>query len=94
MAAQQQEPITDIRLKLVGEDGNAFMIMGRARQALRRNGRADLIGRIAKGCTGGRCDRHEASCGRYPDRERKTNRRLAADPAGRHNGKGNGNGNG
>ena len=24
MAAQQQEPITDIRLKLVGEDGNAF----------------------------------------------------------------------
>lgn len=54
MATQQQEPITDIRLKLVGEDGN--MIMGRARQALRRNGRADLIEQFTKECTSGSYD--------------------------------------
>jgi len=49
----QQEPITNIKLKLVGEDGNAFSIMGRARQALRRNGRADLIEQFTKECTSG-----------------------------------------
>lgn len=65
MAAQQQEPITDIRLKLVGEDGNVFMIMGRARQALRRNGRADLIEQFTKECTSGNYDNLLATCARY-----------------------------
>lgn len=63
MATQQQEPITDIRLKLVGED--AFMIMGRARQALRRNGRADLIEQFTKECTSGNYDNLLATCARY-----------------------------
>lgn len=65
MATQQQEPITDIRLKLVGEDGNACMIMGRARQALRRNGRADLIEQFTKECTSGNYDNLLATCMRY-----------------------------
>ena len=65
MATQQQEPITDIRLKLVGEDGNAFMIMGRARRALRRNGRADLIEQFTKECTSGNYDNLLATCMRY-----------------------------
>ena len=65
MATQQQEPITDIRLKLVGEDGNAFMIMGRAMQALRRNGRADLIEQFTKECTSGNYDNLLATCMRY-----------------------------
>ena len=65
MATQQQEPITDIRLKLVGEDGNAFMIMGRARLALRRNGRADLIEQFTKECTSGNYDNLLATCMRY-----------------------------
>ena len=36
-------PRTNIRVKLVGEDGNAFAILGRVRQALRRGGRGDLV---------------------------------------------------
>jgi len=51
--AAAKTPITDIRLKLVGEDGNAFSIMGRARQALRRNGRSDLIEAYTKEATSG-----------------------------------------
>jgi len=51
--ATAKEPITDIKLTLVGEDGNAFAIMGRARQALRRNGRSDLIDAYTKEATSG-----------------------------------------
>lgn len=34
---------TDIQCVLIGLDGNAFAIMGRVIEALRRGGRADLI---------------------------------------------------
>lgn len=67
MVTQQQEPITDIKLKLVGEDGNAFSIMGRARQALRRNGRADLVEQFTKECTSGDYANLLATCARYFD---------------------------
>jgi len=33
---------TNITVKLVGEDGNAFMILGRVSKALKRAGHADL----------------------------------------------------
>ena len=36
-------PKTDVTVRLVGEDGNAFAIMGRVIAALRRAGHADLI---------------------------------------------------
>ena len=65
---QQQaakEPITDIKLTLVGEDGNAFAIMGRARQALRRNGRADLIEAFTREATQGSYTELLACCMRY-----------------------------
>lgn len=65
MVTQQQEPITDIKLKLVGEDGNAFSIMGRARQALRRNGRADLVEQFTKECTSGDYANLLETCARY-----------------------------
>ena len=67
--ATQQEPITNLKLKLVGEDGNAFMIMARARQLLRRNGRADLIERFTRECTSGDYDTLLATCARYFDCE-------------------------
>jgi hypothetical protein len=35
-------PKTDVKVKLVGEDGNAFAIMGAVRGALERNGHEDL----------------------------------------------------
>ena len=67
--ATQQEPITNLKLKLVGEDGNAFSIMARARQLLRRNGRADLIEQFTKECTSGSYDNLLATCARYFDCE-------------------------
>ena len=60
-----EKPITNLKLKLVGEDGNAFMIMGRARQLLRRNGRADLIEQFTKECTSGSYENLLATCARY-----------------------------
>ena len=36
-------PKTNIRVRLVGQDGNAFAILARVRSALRRGGRADLV---------------------------------------------------
>lgn len=36
-------PKTNIKVKLIGEDGNAFAILGRVKEALLRGGRADLI---------------------------------------------------
>jgi len=63
--AAAKEPVTDIGLKLVGEDGNAFAIMGRARQALRRNGRADLIEAFTKECTSGDYNNLLATCMKY-----------------------------
>ena len=65
--ATQQEPITNLKLKLVGEDGNAFSIMARARQPLRRNGRADLIEPFTNECTSGSYDHLLATCARYFD---------------------------
>jgi len=32
------EPITNVRVKLVGEDGNAFAILGRVRKAMKKAG--------------------------------------------------------
>ena len=36
-------PKTTIKVKLVGEDGNAFAVIGAVTKALRRGGRADLV---------------------------------------------------
>lgn len=46
-------PKTSIRVKLVGEDGNAFAILARVRSALRRGGRADLVESFTKEATSG-----------------------------------------
>ena len=46
-------PKTSIRVKLVGEDGNAFAILARVRSALRRGGRADLVEPFTKEATSG-----------------------------------------
>ena len=39
---------TDIVVQLVGEDGNAFAIMGKVTKALKRNGHADLVDAFRK----------------------------------------------
>ena len=35
-------PKTDVVVKLIGEDGNAFYILGKVEKALRKAGHADL----------------------------------------------------
>jgi len=49
-------PKTNVTVRLVGKDGNAFMIMGRVTQALRRAGHADLIEQYQKEATAGVMD--------------------------------------
>lgn len=45
---------TGIKVRLVGEDGNAFSILGRVRQALRRGGESpEFIGAFTKEATSG-----------------------------------------
>ena len=46
-------PKTNIHVKLVGEDGNAFAILARVRSALRRGGRSDLVDAFTKEATSG-----------------------------------------
>ena len=46
-------PKTNIRVKLVGKDGNAYAILARVRSALRRGGRADLVEPFTKEATSG-----------------------------------------
>ena len=38
-----RETKTDIEVELVGQDGNAFAIMGSVTKALKRGGRSDLV---------------------------------------------------
>lgn len=42
---------TDIRVRLVGEDGNIFAILGRVRQALRRGGHSELVNEVTAAVT-------------------------------------------
>lgn len=57
--------ITNFKLKLVGEDGNAFAILCRARSILRKGGRADLIDGFTKECTSGDYNHLLATCSNY-----------------------------
>ena len=47
-------PKTDIHVRLVGEDGNIFDILGRVREALRRGGRSDLVPEVTAAATSSR----------------------------------------
>jgi hypothetical protein len=46
-------PKTDVRVKLVGEDGNAFAIMGAVRGALERGGYRELASQYIEEATMG-----------------------------------------
>ncbi len=69
MNDDHETPITDIRVRLVGEDGNAFAIIGRVRSALRRGGRADLIEVFTHEAMAGDYDHVIQTCLRYVDIE-------------------------
>ena len=44
-------PKTNIRVRLTGEDGNIFFILGRVREALRSGGRPDLVPEVTAAVT-------------------------------------------
>lgn len=44
---------TNVSVRLIGEDGNAFAIMGRVSKALKRGGHADLASEFIAEATSG-----------------------------------------
>lgn len=63
------KPITDITVRLAGEDGNAFAILARVRRALREGGRSDLIPEFTKEATSGDYDHLLQTCMKYVEVE-------------------------
>jgi len=49
-------PKTDIVVELLGENGNAFFIIGKVAKALKRGGHADLVDEFKKEATSGDYD--------------------------------------
>ena len=63
-------PLTKPTVKLVGEDGNAFSIMGRVKKALRRAGAdQEYIDRYLSEATSGDYDHLLVVCMKYVDVE-------------------------
>ena len=58
-------PKTDVHVKLIGEDGNAFLIIGRVSKALRRGGYGNLVDEFQKEATSGDYDHVLATCMKY-----------------------------
>lgn len=60
---------TDIRVRLVGEDGNAFSVLGKVRQALKRGGYSDLAEEFTKEATKGDYNNLLRTCMKYVEVE-------------------------
>lgn len=56
---------TNIKIKLSGEDGNAFAILGRVAQALREKGYADLASKFLEEATSGDYDHLLLTAAKY-----------------------------
>lgn len=61
------EPITDIEVQLTGEDGNAFLILGKVSKALKRGGREDLVEEFMEEAKLGDYDHLLQTCMKYVD---------------------------
>ena len=65
-AGNTAEPIAKgVHVRLVGEDGNCFSIMGRVIKALRRAGREDLVKPFLEEATSGNYIHLLATCLKY-----------------------------
>ena len=58
-------PLTDVKVKLFGEDGNAFAILGRVSRALRRGGHPELVKEFTDEATSGDYNHLLATCMEY-----------------------------
>ena len=67
MASESKQ--TGLKLKLVGEDGNAFLIMGKAARLLRKNGMGDKVAAFQAECMSGNYDHLLATCMEWFDCE-------------------------
>jgi len=65
VAANEVEPLTDIKVQLGAIDGNSFAIIGHVSQVLRMHGRHDLVTPFQKEATSGDYDHLLATCQRY-----------------------------
>jgi hypothetical protein len=57
----------DVHVQLVGEDGNAFAILGRVRKALKRAGHRDVVDKFTAEATNGNYDHLLQTCMRWVD---------------------------
>jgi hypothetical protein len=60
---------TDVKVKLVGEDGNAFAILGAVSKALKRAGHKDLVDEFMAEATSGDYNHLLATCMDYVEVE-------------------------
>ena len=60
-------PKTDVKVKLVGTDGNAFALMGKVVKALRKGGHSDLVAEFRKEAISGDYDHLLQTCMDYVD---------------------------
>jgi len=58
-------PKTNIKLKLVGTDGNAFALMGKVKQALVKGGHPELVSEFMKEAMSGDYDHLIQTCMDY-----------------------------
>ena len=62
-------PITDVKVELTGEDGNAFHILGKVSKALKKAGHKDLAQEYLKEATAGDYDHLLATTMQYVEVE-------------------------
>ena len=62
-------PITDVKVELIGEDGNAFHILGKVSKALRKAGHKELAQEYLKKATAGDYDHLLATTMQYVEVE-------------------------
>ena len=58
-------PLTDVHVKLIGEDGNAFALMGTVSKALKRGGHKDLVDKFFDEATSGDYNHLIQTCKKY-----------------------------
>ena len=62
-------PITDVKVELIGEDGNAFHILGKVSKALRKAGHKELAQEYLKEASAGDYDHLLATTMQYVEVE-------------------------
>lgn len=65
MSQENTGPLTDAVVRLIGEDGNAFAILGRVRRAISRSNHPELADDFVQEATAGDYDHLLATCLRY-----------------------------